>query len=99
MRIIPTSLERSFPRRRLQVFAELREAKTNVGFQSHVSTSNAGLYAGLFKQAISLEAKSEKAYFYFAKFLDQLMEDAKKRQTAHVSSTSKHMDRMGGKSK
>ena len=54
---------------------------------------------GLFKQAISLEPKCEEAYFHYAKFLDQLMQDAKTRQSANQTASSKHMDRMGGKSK
>ncbi len=55
--------------------------------------------AALFSRAISLEPKSQKAFFHYAKYLDQLMQDAQKRQAARNSATSKGMDRIGGKAR
>lgn len=55
--------------------------------------------AGLFNRAIALEPKSQKTFFYYAKYLDQLMQDAQKRQAARASAASKHMDRIGGKAR
>ena len=54
--------------------------------------------AALFKRAIDLEAQEE-CYFHFARYLDQLMQDAMQRQAARGAGTSKPMDRIGGKSR
>ena len=55
--------------------------------------------AALFSRAISLEPKSQKAFFHYAKYLDQLMQDAQKRQAARNSAAAKGMDRIGGKAR
>lgn len=54
--------------------------------------------AELFGRAVSLEPNSQKGYFYYAKYLDKLMQDAQKRQAARRAS-SKGMDRIGGKAR
>lgn len=59
------------------------------------------LYAGLFEQAIGLDPKWEQGYFSYAVYLDQLMRDARQRQSASTAtkSSSKPVDRLGGRSR
>ena len=65
------------------------------------------LCAGLFGRALSLEPRSEDVYFHFAKYQDQLMQDARQRQDAKAAQQplnpkdvrSKGMDRIGGKAR
>lgn len=57
--------------------------------------------AGLFERAVALDKTWEKGYFSYAVYLDQLMRDARQRQTASTASRSsaKAMDRLGGRSR
>lgn len=57
--------------------------------------------AGLFERAVALDKSWEKGYFSYAVYLDQLMRDARQRQTAPTASRSsaKAMDRLGGRSR
>ena len=57
--------------------------------------------AGLFERAVALDKSWEKGYFSYAVYLDQLMRDARQRQTAFTASRSsvKGMDRLGGRSR
>ena len=58
--------------------------------------------AGLFERAISLDKSWEKGYFSYAVYLDQLMRDARQRQTALTAvsrGSAKPMDRLGGRSR
>ena len=57
--------------------------------------------AGLFERAVALDKTWEKGYFSYAVYLDQLMRDARQRQTATTASRSsaKAMDRLGGRSR
>ena len=67
--------------------------------RNHVEARNE-LSIGLFGRATSLSSKSEKGYFYFAKYLDSLMSDAKQRQEAtRAGASDKGLDRLGGKSR
>ncbi|KAL3137629.1 hypothetical protein ABBQ38_004906 [Trebouxia sp. C0009 RCD-2024] len=56
---------------------------------------------GLFERAVALDKTWEKGYFSYAVYLDQLMRDARQRQTASTASRSsaKAMDRLGGRSR
>lgn len=56
--------------------------------------------AALFSQAVSLHRPSEKVYFHYALYLDQLMRDAKERQTsARPSSAHAPVDHLRGRAK
>lgn len=57
--------------------------------------------AGLFEQAIVLDKTWEKGYFSYAVYLDQLMRDARQRQSVASASktSSKPVDRLGGRSR
>ena len=58
--------------------------------------------AGLFERAVGLDRSWEKGYFSYAVYLDQLMRDARQRQTALTASargSAKPMDRLGGRSR
>lgn len=60
------------------------------------------LFTGLFERAVALDKSWEKGYFSFAVYLDQLMRDARQRQTALTASSrtsAKPMDRLGGRSR
>lgn len=60
------------------------------------------LCAGLFERAVALDKSWEKGYFSYAVYLDQLMRDARQRQTALTASSrtsAKPMDRLGGRSR
>ncbi len=60
------------------------------------------LFAGLFERAVALDKSWEKGYFSYAVYLDQLMRDARQRQTALTASSrtsAKPMDRLGGRSR
>lgn len=60
------------------------------------------LFAGLFERAVALDKSWEKGYFSYAVYLDQLMRDARQRQTALTGSSrtsAKPMDRLGGRSR
>ncbi|KAL0053239.1 hypothetical protein WJX82_003001 [Trebouxia sp. C0006] len=57
---------------------------------------------GLFERAVALDKSWEKGYFSYAVYLDQLMRDARQRQTALTASSrtsAKPMDRLGGRSR
>ncbi|KAL0029509.1 hypothetical protein WJX79_000191 [Trebouxia sp. C0005] len=57
---------------------------------------------GLFERAVALDKSWEKGYFSYAVYLDQLMRDARQRQTALTGSSrtsAKPMDRLGGRSR
>lgn len=58
-------------------------------------------HAGLFEQAIGLDKNWEKGYFRYAVYLDQLMRDARQRQSASTATktSSKPVDRLGGRSR
>ena len=62
-----------------------------------------GFVAALFCQAVSLDRSSEKVYFRYALYLDQLMRDAKERQTTasarSSSSTTQRVDHLRGRSR
>ena len=59
-----------------------------------------GVCAGLYEQAISLDKSWEKGYFSYAVYLDQLMRDARQRQsTSSSKASSKPVDRLGGRSR
>jgi hypothetical protein len=62
--------------------------------------------AGLFEQAIALDKRSEEGYFAYAKYLDQLMRDARERQeragsgaAAGARGGQAKEDRLGGRAK
>jgi hypothetical protein len=62
--------------------------------------------AALFEQAIALDNKSEDAFFEYARYLDQLMRDARSRQEGRAKSgaasgraAGAHDDRLGGRAK
>ncbi len=60
------------------------------------------LFTGLFERAVALDKSWEKGYFSYAVYLDQLMRDARQRQTALTASSrtsAKPMDRLGGRSR
>lgn len=73
----------------------------HVEFPSSFDTS-VPVLIGLFERAISLDKTWEKGYFSYAVYLDQLMRDARQRQTASTASSrasAKPMDRLGGRSR
>ncbi|KAK9858036.1 hypothetical protein WJX84_006124 [Apatococcus fuscideae] len=59
---------------------------------------------GLFERAMAMEKRSEKCYFIYAQYLDQLMRDAKQRQEAAAPKTAgagraNSQDRLSGRSR
>ena len=59
--------------------------------------------AGLFERAMAMEKRSEKCYFIYAQYLDQLMRDARQRQEGAPKSAgtgrANPQDRLSGRSR
>ena len=70
----------------------------------YLGMRGASVSAGLFERAMAMEKRSEKCYFIYAQYLDQLMRDAKQRQEAAAPKSAgagraNPQDRLSGRSR